>query len=306
MGGGSWTSRDWAAYSSTRVTGKTDKGLFTSVNLHSDLDVKNVDKRESKDSDSNPNSTALIVGVDVTGSMGKLAVNMIKSGCNTLATEIYNRKPITDPHVMFMGIGDVYCDSAPLQVTQFEADIRIAEHLQKMYIEGGGGGNNSESYTFPWYFAAMHTDIDCFEKRGKKGYLFTVGDECVPAILTANEIDGVLGYKPQKDFTAEELYTMVSRKYHVFHLMVEQGNFMRSHRKAVIESWTKILGQRAILLKDSDKMAEVIVSTIQAIEGESIETIVKSWDGSTGVVVNTAIKDLVPGDKITSDIVEFS
>ena len=37
--------------------------------------------------------------------------------------------PVADPHMMIMGVGDAWCDRAPLQVTQFEPDIRIAEQL---------------------------------------------------------------------------------------------------------------------------------------------------------------------------------
>ena len=80
-----------------------------------------------------------------------------------MVEEILARKPVSDPHILCMGIGDVLCDQAPLQVTQFEADIRIAEQLEKLWLEKGGGGNSCESYNLPWYFAAMHTAIDCFE-----------------------------------------------------------------------------------------------------------------------------------------------
>lgn len=69
----------------------------------------------------------------------------------------------------------------------FEADIRIARQLEKLWLEKGGGGNCCESYTLPWYFAALHTAIDWFEKRGQKGYLFTVGDE-LPTYLPGTAI----------------------------------------------------------------------------------------------------------------------
>lgn len=294
MGGGRFTSADWGTYASTKVTGKTRAEIFTSAGIDPSLDPKGVTVRESRDSVDNPESNAIIVGIDETGSMGSIAESMIRKGCATLVTEIYDRKPVSDPHVMFMGIGDVKYDKAPLQVTQFEADIRIADQLTKIYLEGGGGGNSSESYTFPWFFAAMHTSIDCFEKRGKKGYLFTAGDEEVPAVLRADEIEKFLGYKPETDFTAADLLTLVSRQYEVYHLMVEEGNHYRSHGDRVRKSWGDLLGQRAIPLADHTKMSEVIVSIIQAVEGESKDAILKSWDGSTGLVVAKAINDLTP------------
>ena len=307
MGSGSWTRSSWDTYSSTKVKGVSDAGLFTTKSLIDELNPKNVAVRESRDSDDNPNSNALIVGIDQTGSMGDLARIMIREGCNTLATEIYDRKPISDPHIMFMGIGDAdMYEEAPLQVTQFEADIRIAEQLQKIYLEGRGGGNDVESYTFTWYFAAMHTSIDCFEKRGKKGYLFTVGDECVPKILKGSIIEKYLGYRPEVDqFTAEELYRMVFRTYNVYHLMVEQGSFMRSRPDQVKESWRNVIGQNAIPLADCTKMSEVIVSTIQANEGVDADKIISSWDGTTGVVVAKAIRDIAASRKSAGGLVTF-
>lgn len=307
MGSGRWDATDWKSYSSAHIDSKaTVDGIYSSRKMVNALDPKGVTMRESCDSVDNPESTAVIVGLDVTGSMDRVLDKMAREGLPTLATEIYNRKPITDPHIMFMGIGDVTYDDAPLQVTQFEADIRIAEQLTKLYLERGGGSNNSESYTLPWYFAAMNTKIDCFEKRGKKGFLFTIGDECPPPFLTAEQIEKVLGEKPQFDkISAEELLTMVSRQYEVFHLMVEEGNYFRGHGDRVVSEWSKLLGQRAIRLSDYKKMGEVIISTMQVVAGESVDKVVSSWDGSTSVVVHKAIKDLANLSVTTDAVVRF-
>lgn len=306
MGTGRFTDADWDKYTRTHTRGKSRSAVFSSTSLDPALNPHGVAVRESRDSADNPNSHAIIVDVDVTGSMGFLAEVMVRQGCHTLATEIYARKPVSDPHIMFMANGDVECDRAPLQVTQFEADIRIAEQLRKIWLEGGGGGNCYESYLFPWYFAAMHTSIDCFEKRGKKGYLFTAGDEEPQMVLRASEIRQVLGTKPQNDITARDLLAIVSRHYHVFHIMVEEGSHFRSAGDRVVTKWTDLLGQRAIRLSDHTKMAEVIVSTIQITEGASRDTVVASWNGDTSLVVQSAIASLAPaGNSFTGGVVRF-
>jgi hypothetical protein len=307
MGSGRWSDSDWTSYSSTHIHSKaTVDGIYTSRKMNNDLNPKGVTLRESCDSVDNPNSTALIVALDVTGSMDSVLDAMARDGLKTLATEIYNRKPISDPHIMFMGVGDVYCDSAPLQITQFEADIRIAEQLTKIYLERGGGGNDHESYIFPWYFAAMNTKIDCFEKRGKKGFLFTIGDEYPTPYLTADEIEKVLGERPQfNKITAEELLTMVSRQYEVFHLIVEEGSFCRRNKDRVVKEWVNLLGQRAIKLSDHTKMGEVIISTLQVLAGEDVDKVASSWDGSTGLVVKNAIKNLTGITNTTDDVIKF-
>jgi hypothetical protein len=53
-----------------------------------------------------------------------------------------------------------------------------------------------------------------------------------------------------------------------------------------------VLGERALLLTDHTKLAEVIVSTIQVVEGANVDHVADSWDGSTAVVVRDAIRSL--------------
>lgn len=293
MGSGRFSHDDWKSYAtSSSYDTKSTSEIFNSSSLDKDLDPKGV-VRESRDSADNPNSTAIILGLDVTGSMGMIADNMARKGVPTLCTEIYDRKPVTDPHILCAGIGDAEAgDSAPFQVTQFEADIRISKQLEKLYLEHGGGGNHFEGYAQAWYFAAMHTKIDCFEKRGKKGYLFTIGDEEPTPQLRAGDLVRVFGDGPQSDLSISDVLTMVSRQWEVFHIIVKQGNHCRSYFDRVKEKWTEVLGQRAIVLTDYEKLAETITSVIQVNEGADKDKVVGSWDKSTALVVSSAVKNL--------------
>lgn len=295
MGYARWSATDWHVYSSSTASKKTDE-IFTSTHLKDEFDPKNIELRESRDSDINPCSNAIIIACDVTGSMGMLADNLVRSGIGTTFEEILKRLPVTDPHLMVMGIGDVTCDRAPLQATQFEADISIAKQLEEIYIEHGGGGNCWESYNLPWYFAAERTAIDCFEKRGKKGYLFTVGDEEAPAPLTRAQVKKVMNAEMQMDEIANrDLLTMVGRKYEVFHIIVEEGSHARANGDKVRRSWTDLLGERAIPLADHTKLSEVIVSAIEVAEGRDKDAVASSWDGDTSLVVARAVKGLHRG-----------
>ena len=307
MGTGRWDSRAWDSYADSTIKGKaTVDDVFAARGLDKTLDPFNVNFRESCDSDDNPNSTPIIIGLDVTGSMGMIADNIARVGLEKLATQIYDRKPVSDPHIMFMGIGDVKYDSAPLQVTQFEADIRIAKELTKIYVEHGGGGNSSESYTLPWWFAGMHTKCDNFIKRGQKGYLFTMGDEECPKSVLKSEIQKVFGDTIQTDsMSAEDLLRLVSKQYEVFHIVIEEGNHMRDQPYEVLKSWNDILGQRVLKLSDYTKLPELIVSTLQVLNGENKDSVSHSWDGSTNLVITNAIKDLTPGFKVDNGLVKF-
>lgn len=292
MGGPSWSSSDWGKYSTKHVDGKTADAIYTNNKLIPELDPANI-VRESRDSDDQPNSTPIAVGLDVTGSMGSVLESVVK-GLNRLITELYDRKPVTDPQIMFMGIGDVHVDRVPLQTSQYESDIRIAEQLTKMYFEGGGGGNDSESYNLAWYFTNFYTDIDSI-KHGRKGFLFTIGDECPPKDLTNDQLRRVFGdNREYQILTNEELLNEVSKKYEVFHLIVEEGSFCKSagERSGLYKRWSDLMGERAIKVSDLTKIPEIIVSTLELLSGKSHDEIISSWDGTTGIAVKTALSGL--------------
>lgn len=300
MGYGRWDSKDWDNYkTSNNITSRsTVKDLYKNTKMVSGLDPKGV-TRESCDSAGKEHSTPVIVGLDVTGSMGYLSEEIAKGALNTLITEVYDKKPVTDPHLLFAAIGDAYSDTTPLQVTQFEADIKIAEQLKQIYFEGRGGGNDGESYLAVWYFAARHTKIDSMEKHGRKGFLFTIGDEPNHGKLTRSQIKEIFGDDVEKDFTAEELLTEVSRSYEVFHLCV--GNY--SHYNS-LNRWKKLLGERAMEVTDHTKLPEIIESTLEVLAGRDVDATASQWDGNTALVVKTAINGLANTNTGT-DLIEF-
>jgi hypothetical protein len=292
MGGGSLDAATFRNYASS-YKGKSTEEVFTSRHMDKTLDPKGITIRESRDSEDNPESVAIILGLDVTGSMGIIADNLARKGLATICDEFIKRKPVTYPHFMFHAIGDVVCDSAPLQVSQFEADDRICKQLEKIFIEHGGGGNDSESYDISWYFAGAHTSIDCFEKRGKKGYLFTIGDESTPHGVSMEALKKFLGEDAETDLTAEQCLAIAEKQYEVFHIIIAEGDYC-SHKGVdyVRNKWAGLIGQRAVVLKDHAKLAELIVSIVQMNEGEEKESVVTSWDGSTSLVIREAVKDV--------------
>lgn len=292
MGGGTFNAHAYRAFSAS-TRGKATDEIYTSKTIDKMLDPLGVKLRESRDSADNPRSTPLIVGLDVTGSMGMLADTMAREGLGTLFTAILDRKPITDPHVMFMAIGDANCDRAPLQVSQFEADNRIVEQLTQIWLEKGGGGNSFESYNLPWYFAGFHTEHDSMEKRGKRGYLFTVGDEEIPQALTAAQIKRFIGDDIQGNMNSQDMLQIAQRKYDVYHIIVEEGSHSRSHLPRVQKGWRELLGQHVISLSDHKKLSETIVSAIEVAEGMDAEESVSRW-GHGSQAVLAAVKHLPP------------
>lgn len=277
MGHGRWSSSDWADYAA-RDAGRSREQIFGARGLHPDFDPARIVVRESRDGPENPRSTAIILASDVTGSMGLIAETMIRTGLDTTMRELLARKPVSDPHVMAMAIGDAYCDQAPLQATQFEADLTLADQLRRLWIEGGGGGNDGESYALAWLFAATRTSIDCFEKRGEKGYLFTIGDEPLLPKTPGAAIARIFGAPFAHDVGSPALLTQAQARYEVFHIVLADCGYASQRLDAVLASWRPTLGERVLVCEDHSKIAEVIVSAIEMTKGAAVADVAASWD----------------------------
>ena len=296
MGGGSYSSKDWTSFSKSRKYDDpktTTRDIYRRGALDEALDPHKFRIRESVDGPDNPESTPIILALDVTGSMSPVLDSIARKGLKTVCEEIYNRKPITNPHICVLGIGDVECDKAPFQATQFEADIKIFEQLEKLYLESGGGGNDHESYILAWYFAQYRTKTDSFTKRGRKGFIFSVGDEEITPGLSAESLRHHLGDKNVRDFSAQDLFDMVSMEWNIFHIVIKEGHYASRHLGQVKKSWEDVIGaEHLILLDDHTKVGEVIVSILEMLAGKKLADTVASWDGSTSVIVGAALKDL--------------
>ena len=301
MGGGSWTAKDWSSFSNSRVSGRSTASIYTSSRMKNEFDPKNV-IRESCDSSEHPNSVPIILGLDVTGSMSNI-LQVMAEKLGLVMTEIYDRKPVTDPQILFAAVGDAVYDDYPLQVTQFESDIRIAKQLTEVYFERGGGGNGFESYPLIWYFAANHTKCDNYLKRNKKGFIFTFGDDSYPEKLTQKEIKEIFGDDAERDIPIEEVLTQVNRQFEVYHFCMAQGG---SYRDGDYYKWQRILGERAIKVRDYSKIPEIIVSILETYAGKDKDSIINSWDGSTAIAVADALSGLSV-NKVSkdNDLIEF-
>ncbi len=297
MGYGSYQSKDWDKLRAARnINDKsTVQDLYQSRQMKEYLNPYGVKYRESCDSMDSPASTAIIFGLDVTGSMGYLSEQIAKGALNRTMLEIYDKEPVTNPHIMFQAIGDSKSDTAPLQTTQFEADIRIAEQLLDIYFEGRGGGNGGESYLLSWYFAGKHTKIDCYEKRREKGFLFTIGDECCHRTLTRQEIKRVFG-DVNIDCSAEKLFKEASEKYEIFHIVMKAGAY--KHQKSG-EDWKNLIGSRAIELdpEDLDVLPEIFVGLMQMTKGVAADNIAAQWQGKASEVVARILMDVQVKEK---------
>jgi hypothetical protein len=261
MGSGSYSTASRSVRSeSLGYTTKSAQEIFVSRSINSAMNPYGVGIRESCDSIEHPNSVAIIIGLDVTGSMGTVPHFLIKNGLPTMMDSII-KKGIPDPQVLFMGIGDHECDQAPLQVGQFESSDELMDKwLTDLWLEGKGGGNDGESYMLPWYFAAKHTKIDCYERRKQKGYLFTIGDEPVLPLVPANFLKSLIGDGQYENYESSKLLLMAMEKYNVYHIHIKETS--SGSRQYVVDGWKQLIQDNLLIADKKDYVADIIADTI--------------------------------------------
>lgn len=268
MGHGNWRENDFREYSKragrrVRRDGTIDlsgyrnvREMYQEMGLAKELDPRNV-LRECCETVEHPNTFPVILALDVTGSMGRAAMEVAGKLGEVMKEVLGFGKDI---EFMIMGIGDLDYDRAPIQISQFESDIRIAAQLDKIYFEGGGGGNRWESYTGAWYMAARHTALDCW-KRGKRGLLITMGDEPLNPVLPGRILADITGDPLQEDVRTDELYREVLQKYAVYHINVEHGH-SETFRRAAMEAWGRVLDRRHLTECTVNSISQAIVRII--------------------------------------------
>lgn len=273
MGSGRWSTDVYTAAASFRAaTGRSAfdysdrsrRGRRDAWAPHATLDPLGVDLRESRDSDEHPTSLSIAVLFDVTGSMGQVPV-VLQTKLPQLLGLLLRKGYVAHPQIMFGAIGDATCDRVPLQIGQFESDNRMDSDLGNIFLEGGGGGQMTESYELALYFMARHTAIDCFDRRGQRGYLFIIGDEMAYPEVKAAEVRAVLGDDLTGNIPLAQIVAEARRRWDVYYVLPEGSSYAGEHR--VVDFWRRQLGQNVIQLDDLDAVCETIALTIGLGEG---------------------------------------
>lgn len=293
MGGSSYSKDDYAHRTSARAmystvnnvsmddaTFKYSHDIKTGVaeaKVHPSLSPKGVKIRESRDSDAHPISVPIAVIMDTTGSMAEvpktLQKELTKLMGHFLDDKASGKKYLGDgyPAIMIGAVDDYDAmqysgrGEGCFQIGQFESGIEIDDNLTNLWLTGAGGGTYDEEYEMALYFMARHTVHDHFEKRGRKGYVFIIGDEHAYRTLTPRKVKDIIGDNLQAEMTIDEIIDEVKKQYHVFFII---PNMTSHYSDASLEKWwvSKLGQQNVIKLEDPAKICECIVGAVAICE----------------------------------------
>lgn len=297
MGGGSYSFEDRSIRATSMGYHSKSVHEVTSSNFKQIMNPSGVRFREARDSQEHPYSLPMIFGIDLTGSMYDVPEYLVRNGLPSIMEKL-NQSGIKDPQILLVGVGDHECgDKAPLQVGQFESSDELMDKwLTNIWLEGGGGGNDGESYLLAWYFAGFHTKIDSLEKRNQKGVLITIGDEPNLRSIRGSDLKRIMGGGQYNDiYTSGELLKKAKEKYHVFHIHVTDTH--RGHDPRAINQWKEVLGDNFIICNDHTTISKIIPDITAKIVKQSTvpqSTYDDDYNGKSDIdAVSDAVNDTV-------------
>ena len=296
MGGGSWDNDRY--YNDTKT--RASKGVAdfdyttTATTIHKNLDPKRINKKpfkklESRDSKEHPESNAVLVCFDVTGSNFERAVDAQKKLPNLMGLLT---KYLKDPQVAVAANDDFTVEGTnSIQISDFESDNRIDEHIRNIWLVRDGGGNDGESYDLLLYAAARKTVLDCVEKRGKKGYMFLYADEPIFKYVAASHVNSVFNDTLEGEIPIAEIIEEARNLYNIYVIWPEGGY---AHAR---EQYVELFGEEYVLTSQHPNLiCELIASTIGMAEEQttSVDDVKRDLIsvGSSASEANEVVKSL--------------
>lgn len=258
------TGSDGFDYSKAVSSGKVAKR----ANEKLDPKLMKGGKRECRDSDAHPKSKPIYIGLDVTGSMQSVPM-IIQKKLPQLMGMLIRKGYVEHPSICMSAIGDASYDKVPFQVGQFESGIEIDDDITNIYLEGGGGGNNYESYELALYFLARCVEADEFS-RGK-GYAFIICDESLTKVVRKDQVKAVFDQTIQDDIQVVDLIKEVKEKWNLFCIVPNMTNHYNNTTMKAF--WKEMLGQNLLLLDNPEGITEMIAATIGVNEGSDLDNL---------------------------------
>ena len=202
---------------------------------------------------------AVAVLFDVTGSMGRVPRILQENLCE-LMDLLLAKGYLAHPQVLIGGIGDATCDRAPLQIGQFESGIEIDQDLAKLWLEGGGGGQQDRVLRDG---DVLHGPAHLNRlpgKAGRRGYLFLIGDEMPYRFVRRDHVAALLGERIEADIPVAAVLRELQRMYDTYFILPNMTNYYRDRR--IHRCWTDLLGDKFLRLEDPQGISELIAAVI--------------------------------------------
>jgi len=131
-----------------------------------------------------------------------------------------------------------------------------------MFLEGGGGGNQHESYELAAFFYAEH----CGLVNHDYPFFFVTGDEGYWDLISPKVLQAGLGSEIGKEVKALDVWKKLMTQYNVFH--IKKSFWDTDYEPDIITQWQATLGSERVLEISNPKACiDVILGAIAITSG---------------------------------------
>ena len=257
MGGGSY-DRDVhgsSSYSSWGASSYSEDKL-SATNLDKSLEPKG---KVLKSTTKNP----LIIVLDVTGSNIDFA-RIVYDKLPMFYGEIENKKYLEDFDISICAVGDAYTDDYPLQIGDFAKGIEIDSWIEKIVLEAGGGGQNTESYELAAHYLLNNTE---FNKDANPIVIF-IGDE-KPYEKVEKDQARDIGIPIEAEYNP---FPELNKKFNGNVFMMLNKYCGRTENKEITDSWKqKLEPEHVIKIKKEKSIVDLMLGVVAILGKQSIK-----------------------------------
>lgn len=202
----------------------------------------------------------VVYAFDVTGSMGNLP-KIIYDKMPLIAGQIMECGYLEDPQVSLAAVGDIVSDVGPIQIADFSVIRKLDDWLERIWLEGNGGGQAKESYEFTMYYYARCADLG----EPELPFFLITGDEGFRETLYKGDLERHFGGK-HETIEAEEVVKELKKKFkdNVFIIRRKYGS---AENEKIQAQWEKLLGKDYVIPLISDQAIADVTLGVFAIAG---------------------------------------
>lgn len=215
---------------------------------------------------STDSESPLIILCDVTGSMGEWPAT------------IFSKLPYLDiegktylgqgMEICFGAVGDVNSDRYPLQMRPFSKGLDLTEQLQKLVIEGGGGGQTTESYEHGALYVSRNVKMP---KATRRPIVIFIGDEQTYTSINPASAKNFANVDLSQNISDKEIFDELMKKCSVYLVRKPYRSSGSDIDLEIRKHWASLLGEDRIAeLPDAARIVDVIFG-ILAVEVNRVE-----------------------------------
>ena len=264
---------------------------FTRSTIDKDLDPKG---KKIVSKSKNP----IIIALDVTGSNIDFA-RLVYDKLPMFYGEIEQKKYLEDFDICICAVGDAKYDDYPIQIGTPAKGLEIDSWLEKIVLESGGGGNDTESYEIMAHYLANNCE---FEKNAKP-IVFFIADESAVKKVSKEECKR-LGIECKESYNP---WLKLNEKFNNNVFVMLNKYCGRNFRDDFTKSWQEVLPKQHTIRIPEEKAIVDLMLGIIAIQKEELETYALDMKGRGQTLkriegVTSSLKELANTTALSTNV----